>query len=317
MRRYGAMRRVIVSSLNCHANLKHALKEPVMSKRLQIYYSAVFGAMGGLAGWWAIGSFATQTWGIWSAAAFVGAGLGLFIGALVAAADGAMVKGKPLRAVRDGILGGLAGVVAGALGMLLAQSVFFALLGGWAGRSLSWMLLGLLIGLGDLLVSRRPQRATYAALGGLTGGLVGGLLYEGLTQIFLAQAGVAQVALSGVGLVIIGACIGGLIPLARQVFSCGELRVISGEQAGLVREVTDSATIGRYDGNDLYLPDAGVAWRHAVVRRAAAGFELAVLPHADGVAQVGGLAVDPGAARLLQSGDRIRIGGAELEFIGR
>lgn len=290
---------------------------PKMSKQWQIYYSAVFGALGGLAGWWVIGSFATQTWGIWSAAAFVGAGLGMFIGALVAAADGAMVKGKPLRAVRDGILGGLAGLAAGALGMLLAQSVFFALLGGWAGRSLSWMLLGLLIGLGDLLVSRRPQRAVYAALGGLAGGLAGGLLYEGLTQLFLVQADTAQVALSGIGLVIIGACIGGLIPLARQVFSRGELRVITGEQAGLVREVTDSATIGRYDGNDLYLPDAGVAWRHAVVRRAESGFELAVLPNTDGVAQVGGRDVDPGAACPLQSGDRIRLGSAELEFLGR
>lgn len=288
-----------------------------MSKQLQIYYSAVFGALGGLAGWWIIGSFATQTWGIWAAAAFVGAGLGLCIGALVAAADGAMVKGKPLRAVRDGLLGGLAGVVAGALGMVLAQGAFLALLGGWAGRALSWMLLGLLIGMGDLLVSRRPQRAGYAALGGLAGGLLGGLLYEGLTQLFLAQVGAAQVVLSGVGLVIIGAFIGGLIPLARQVFARGELRVIGGEQAGLVREVTDSATIGRYDGNDLYLPDVGVAWRHAVVRRVAAGFELAVLPNTDGVAQVAGLPVDPGSSKPLQSGDRIRIGGAELEFVGR
>jgi hypothetical protein len=288
-----------------------------MSKLLQIYYSAVFGALGGLAGWWVVGSFATQAWGIWAAAAFVGAGLGLCIGALVAAADGAMVKGKPARAIRDGIMGGLAGAVAGVAGMLLAQAAFMALLGGWAGRALSWMLLGLLIGLGDLLVSRRLQRAVYAALGGLGGGLVGGLLYEGLTRLFLTQAGVAQVALSGVGLVIIGACIGGLIPLARQVFARGELRVISGEQAGLVREVTDSATIGRYDGNDLYLPDAGVAWRHAVVRRADAGFELAVLPNVDGTAEVAGTQVEPGAALPLRSGDRIRIGGAELEFVGR
>ncbi|NTV66002.1 MAG: FHA domain-containing protein, partial [Oscillochloris sp.] len=124
-------------------------------------------------------------------------------------------------------------------------------------------------------------------------------------------------ALSGLGLVIIGACIGGLIPLARQVFARGELRVIGGEQAGLVREVTDSASIGKYDGNDLYLPDAGVAWRHAVVRRADAGFELAVLPNVDGMAEVGGVRVEPGTTQPLQSGDRIRIGGAELEFVGR
>lgn len=288
-----------------------------MSKSLQIYYSAVFGALGGLAGWWVIGSFATQGWGVWPAALFVGAGLGLCIGALVAAADGAMIKRKPARAIRDGLLGGVGGLFAGALGMLVAQVAFLWMSGGWGGRALSWMLLGLMVGAGDFLVSRRPQRALCAAAGGLAGGLVGGLLYEGLTRLFLASSGAAQVWLGGLGLVVVGACIGALIPFARQVLARGELRVLSGEQAGLVREVTDSATIGRYDGNDLYLPDAGVAWRHAVVRRNEQGFELAVLPDIDGVASIGAQQLDPGAARPLRNGDRIRIGGAELEFVGR
>lgn len=288
-----------------------------MSKKLQVYYSAIFGAFGGLAGWWLVGAVATQTWGVWAAALAVGAGLGACLGALVAAADGAMVKRKPARALRDGILGGLAGLLFGALGMLLAQGVFFALSGGWEGRALSWMLLGLLIGAGDLLVSRRPLRAAYAALGGLVGGLAGGLLYEGLTRLFLTASGAAQVWIGGLGLVLVGACIGALIPLARQVLARAELRVVRGEQAGLVREVTDTATIGRYDGNDLYLPDSGVAWRHAVVRRAGDGFELALLPDSDATARVGEQSVAPGSAHPLRSGDRIRLGNAELEFVGR
>jgi hypothetical protein len=288
-----------------------------MSKALQVYFSAIFGALGGLAGWWLVGAVATQTWGVWAAALFVGAGLGACLGALVAAADGATVKRKPARAIRDGILGGLAGLLFGALGMLAAQAAFFALSGGWQGRALSWMLLGLLIGAGDLLVSRRPRRAAYAAIGGLAGGLVGGLFYEGLTRLFLAASGPAQVWLSGIGLLIVGACIGALIPLARQVLARAELRVLRGEQAGLVREVTDGASIGRYDGNDLYLPDSGVAWRHAVVRRAGDGFELAVLPDIDGGARVGERTLAPGTAHPLRSGDRISIGGAELEFVGR
>jgi hypothetical protein len=288
-----------------------------MSKLLQVYYSAIFGALGGLAGWWLVGAIATQTWGVWAAALFVGAGLGGCLGALVSAADGAMVKGKPARAIRDGILGGLAGLLFGAAGMLAAQAAFLLLQGGWEGRALSWMLLGLLIGAADLLVSRRPLRAAYAAVGGLAGGLAGGLLYEGLTRLFLSVSGPAQVWIGGLGLVIVGACIGALIPLARQVLSRGELRVLSGEQAGLVREVTDAATIGRYDGNDLYLPDRGVAWRHAVVRRAGDGFELAVLPDVDATASVGGQTLGPGAVHPLRPGDRIAIGGAELEFMGR
>jgi hypothetical protein len=287
------------------------------SRWLQVYYSALFGGLGGLAGWWAVGSVATQGWGVWGAALFVGGGLGLALGALVAAADGAMVKRKPARAIRDGLLGGLAGLAAGALGMLLAQAAFLALQGGWEGRALSWMLLGGLIGAGDLLVSRRPLRAAYASVGGLVGGLMGGLLYEGLTRLWLAQSGAAQVWLGGVGLVIVGACIGALIPLARQVFARGELRVLRGEQAGLVREVSDTASIGRYDGNDLYLPDTGVAWRHAVVRRAGDGFALEVLAGIDGTARIGERNLGPGESQPLRSGDRIVIGGAELEFTGR
>ncbi|NJK79115.1 MAG: FHA domain-containing protein [Chloroflexaceae bacterium] len=288
-----------------------------MSKLMQVYYHAVFGGIGGLLGWWIMGSFATQVWNMWLAAAFVGSGLGLCIGGLVAATDGAMIKRAPVRAVRDGLLGALGGAVLGVAGFMLAQQGFLTLQAGFAGRTLSWMILGLLVGLSDYAVRRRPQRASYAALGGLAGGFVGGLLYEALTQLFLAQSGAAQVWLSGIGLVLIGACIGGLIPLARQVFSRGELHVLAGEQAGLVREVTDTATIGRYDGNDLYLPDAGVSWRHAVVRRSTHGFELAVLPEAEHIAQIGSEDVAPGSTHLLTNGDQIRIGEALLQFVGR
>ncbi len=288
-----------------------------MSKALQIYYHALFGALGGLLGWWMMGSFPTQTWNIWLAAPFLGAGLGLCIGGLVAATDGAMIKRVPGRAIRDGVLGALAGAALGVVGFILAQQGFLWLQGGFIGRTLSWMVLGLLVGLSDLAVSGRKQRASYAALGGLAGGLVGGLLYEALTQLFLAQSNTAQVLLSGLGLVIVGACIGGLIPFARQVFSRGELRVLQGEQKGLVREVTDTATIGYYDGNDLYLPDMGVAWRHAVVRSTSNGFELSVLAESEQPVQVGHETIAPGSSHPLASGDTLHIGQAVVQFVGR
>ncbi len=236
---------------------------------------------------------------------------------MVAAADGAMIKRVPLRALRDGILGALAGAAAGLVGLLLAQILWALLAGGFAARALTWMLLGLLIGLGDLLVNRRPQRASYAAIGGTLGGLLGGLIYEGIVQLFRNQSGDVLALTSGLGLVIVGACIGGLIPLARQILSQGELRVISGEQTGLIREVTDTASIGRYDGNDLYLPDAGIAWRHAVVRNNGAGFELDVLPESQREVFIGNISVPPGSKHPLQSGDRIQVGEAVVEFIGR
>jgi len=292
-------------------------EEHFMNKKQQIYYHAIFGALGGLAGWWIMGSFTTQTWNIWVSSIFLGTGLGFCMGGLIAAADGAMIKNVMKRAIRDGIFGAGAGAAAGFIGLLLAQGVWTLLNGGFVARTLVWGILGSMIGLSDFVVHRKLQRASYAALGGLLGGSIGGFLYEGLTQIFLAHSGTAQIVIGGIGLVLIGACIGALIPLARHVFSQGELHVLLGKQTGLVREVTDSASIGSYDGNDLYLPDGCISWRHATIRRTDNGFELAVLPDAEGTMYVGTYAIAPGATHILNNGDRIRIGEALIEFVGR
>jgi hypothetical protein len=247
----------------------------------------------------------------------VGLGLGLCIGGCVAATDGALIKRSGARALRDGLAGGAAGALAGLLGLLLAEVGFLGIGGGLVGRTLGWMALGGFIGLSDLLVSWRLNRAIYGGIGGLAGGFLGGALYEALTQLFRAQSDRAQVVVGGVGLIMLGACIGALIPLARQALSRGELRVLNGEQAGLVREVTDSATIGRYDGCDLYLPDAAVAWRHALVRRSGQGFAVEVLPQSEAGVTVGDRRLAPGEAAPLHGGERIWLGQTVVEFVGR
>jgi FHA domain len=288
-----------------------------MNKTMQVYYTAVLGALGGLLGWWIMGSVATGAWNVWLAYPLVGAGLGLCIGGCVAATDGALIKRSAKRALRDGLLGGAAGALAGLIGLLLAELGFLGSGGGFVGRALGWMLLGGFIGLSDLLVYRRLNRALYGALGGLGGGLLGGALYEGLTQLFRVQSDQVQVIVGGGGLILLGACIGMLIPLARQVLSRGELRVLNGEQAGLVREVTDTASIGRYDGCDLYLPDAAVAWRHALVRRTAQGFAMQVHAEAGREAIIGEQRLAPGETAVLRGGERIWLGETAIEFIGR
>ncbi len=288
-----------------------------MNKTLQVYYTAVLGALGGLLGWWLMGSLPTGAWNVWLAYPIVGMGLGACIGGCVAATDGALIKRSFGRGLRDGLAGVVVGALAGLIGLLLAEAGFLAIGGGLLGRTLGWMALGGMIGLSDLLLSRRLNRALYGALGGLGGGLLGGALYELLTQAFLVQSDRAQVVVGGVGLMVLGACIGALIPLARQVFSRGELRVLNGEQAGLVREITDSATIGRYDGCDLYLPDAAVAWRHALVRHTSQGFACEVLPTAERGVMIGDRRVAPGEAVLLRGGERIWLGETAVEFVGR
>ena len=287
-----------------------------MGKLLQRYYTAVLGALGGLLGWWVVGSVPTGSWSVWVAYPLIGAGLGLFIGGCVAATDGALIKRSAGRGLRDGLLGAVAGAAAGLAGLLLAELLFLGIGGGLLGRTVGWMLLGGMIGLSDILVSRQRSRALYGGLGGLAGGALGGLLYEALTQLFLTQSDQAQIVIGGVGLMLLGACIGALIPLARQVYSRPELRVLSGEQQGLVREVNDMATLGSYDGNDLYLPDSSIAWRHATVRRGDRGFLLEVLPQA-GPATVDAQPVTPGQAIPLQGGEHIRIGNTVVEFVGK
>jgi hypothetical protein len=288
-----------------------------MSKTLQVYYTAVLGALGGLLGWWIMGSIPTGAWNVWLAYPLVGAGLGFCIGGCVAATDGALIKRSAGRALRDGALGAAAGALAGLTGLLLAELGFLWIGGGFGGRTIGWMLLGGLIGLSDLLVSRQINRARYGALGGLGGGMLGGVLYEALTRLYLAQSDRAQIIIGGIGLVLLGAWIGALIPLARQVLARGELRVLNGEHAGLVREVTDSASIGRYDGCDVYLPDAAVAWRHALVRRTGQGFVVEVLAGAGRDALVGTRRLAPGEAAPLRSGERIWLGETAIEFVGR
>jgi hypothetical protein len=277
----------------------------------------MLGALGGLLGWWSVGAVPTGAWNVWLAYPLVGVGLGLWIGGCVTATDAALIKRSAGRALRDGLRGAFAGALAGLVGLLLAELSFLGVGAGFAGRAIGWMLLGGFIGLAEPLLSRQVNRARYGAVGGMAGGLLGGALYEELTQLFLTQSDRAQVIVGGIGLILLGACIGALIPLARQAFSRGELRVLNGEQAGLVREVTDSASLGRYDGCDLYLPDPAVAWRHAMVRRTDQGFAMQVLSEAERGATVGARRLGPGETAPLRSGEQIWLGETAIEFVGR
>jgi hypothetical protein len=288
-----------------------------MSKGMQIYYNAIFGGFGGLLGWWAMGSLHTGAWNIWLASIVIGAGIGAAISALVAAMDGAMIKRSAPRAARDALKGAIAGVLAGLLGLVLGQIGFLLLGGGFLGRPLGWMLLGLFIGLGELSVSRKLRRASYGALGGLAGGLAGGIIYEGLTQIFIDRSDTVQAWVGGFGLVLMGACIGALIAWTRQALSRGELRVLNGRREGTVREVTDTVTLGSYDGCDVYLPDKAVARRHALVQRGKDGFSIALAPEAGHHGFLRGLPLAHGQPQTLRNGDIIQLGETQVQFVGR
>ena len=127
-----------------------------MNRTRQIYYHAIFGAIGGLLAWQIVGIFATGAWPLTAANAFIGAGAGLFIGFMLGAADG-IVNKRPLRPTLLGAFRGAAvGLVSGAVGMLMGGLLFVISGGGLQGRLLGWVLLGLLLGLGNGLVARSP-----------------------------------------------------------------------------------------------------------------------------------------------------------------
>jgi len=291
-----------------------------MSKWMQIYYNAVFGAIGGLLGWLLVGSVRTSDWDIWLAYAFVGAGVGMCIGAAVGAVEGVVVKRSARQAVTGALLGAAAGMAAGTVGLLIGWLAFLGLKGGPLGRSVGWMCLGLFLGLGEGLVSLKLKRASYGTAGGAVAGLLGGLLYEGMTQRFLEKSDSVQMVVGGLGLILVGASLGGLIPVSVEAIARaagrGTLRVLSGRREGLERSVVDNVTMGSYDGCDVYLPgDPGIDPKHAVVYKGNGGFFVRNIGTKGLPISAAGQALVPGMPdQRLRSGDLIVLGQTSVRF---
>lgn len=291
-----------------------------MNRLMQIYYNAVFGAIGGLIGWFIVGMFPTGEWNILIAYTFVGAGVGLCIGGMTGAVTGLVVQRSMPRALIGAVLGGIVGLIGGMLGLLIGEGFFLLLGGGIIGRTLGWTFLGLFLGLGDGLVSLKLRRAGYGAIGGTVAGLVGGIAYEVMTQLFLRQSDVVQMIVGALGLILIGACLGGIIPLSVEfiaaVMGKGTLKVLNGKRRDLEVSVIDTVTLGSSDACEVYLPgDAGIAKKHAVVYKGDKGFFVRDLGTERGGTQVGNRAVPPGApGQLLRAGDQIRMGQTIVSF---
>lgn len=293
-----------------------------MSKARQIYYSAIFGAIGGLLAWLVIGSVATGRWGLTFANLFVGAGVGLFIGGMVGAVDGIMNKQALRPALSGSITGAIGGMVSGALGLLLGGAIFVVFGGGFLGRLLGWLLLGLLLGVSDGLVARSSLRITYSAIGGTLAGAIGGLLYEFMTQVLArqnpggaTQMDRGQMLLSALGLILIGACLGGIIPTTIALFAQGRLRVLTGRRAGTEIDVLDAATLGSYDGCELYLPgDKAIARKHARLHRDGNRFFVTALASASGTF-VDGAPLTAGALQAINKGAKLQLGNTVVELL--
>jgi hypothetical protein len=240
-----------------------------MSFRLFIYYCALCGAGGALVGW-GVGRL------LGAPGTVLGQGLkGLCLGVGVALALGLVdalwsfslrqffsVAARVIVAVLIGAVGGfLGGAVGQALYNLLPWAAFLVV--GW---TFLGVLIGLSLGVFDLLAcllrGQGPRGALRKILNGVIGGLVGGALGGTLSVLlrgawgglFTGRDADLLWAPSASGFVALGACIGLLIGLAQVILKEAWLKVESGFRPG--REVILSKPeirIGRAESCDIGL----------------------------------------------------------------
>jgi hypothetical protein len=299
-----------------------------MSFRLFIYYCALCGAAGAFLGWalgrWLVPAGDVLAQGV--KALWLGLAVALLLGLLDAVWNLALrrVVAVLLRVLVVVVVGGAGGLLGGLVGQLLYSAT------GWAAFYVfTWALTGLLVGasLGvfDLLASvvrgQDPRDAIgkvlKGVLGGLTGGILGGVLSIALHRVwgdyFQGKAEDRLLSPSAFGFVALGACIGLLIGLAQVILKDAWLRVEAGFRSG--RELILSrpeTTLGRAEGCDVGLfGDPGIDRVHARIVHQGADHVLIDNASVGGV-YVNGQRVE--GARLLRSGDEIRLGRSVLRF---
>lgn len=242
-----------------------------MSLKLRIYYNAIFGAIGGLIGWFIIESFLSlDNINIFLNDAILGGEMGFLIGAFIGAVDGSLSKN--LYRILVGCPGGaLMGAVGGMVGLTIGEGLFLLGGGGIVGRSLGWAIFGLFVGTSEGLVNRSPRKVSYGTIGGAIGGLIGGSVFDALSRAFAHQAQnlMNQTLSRAVGLIVLGASIGALIGLVEDILKIAWLKVTSGKHEGKEFTITKKVTvIGTAEQSDIPLfGDAQIAQRHAQIRQ--------------------------------------------------
>jgi len=290
--------------------------------RFRIARNAIFGAIGGLAGWavitLALRFETTSTPLLLLKDALLGAFVGLCIGLAIGAADQTADGWTRRKLPRIG-LSGLIGLGAGMVGLVIGELIFLWAGGGVWPRALGWAIFGLLLGVGQWQVTGLQNKGVYAGLGGLLGGLIGGATYERLSMALLGLGAGREVALTvggAVGLVILGACIGLFIGLVETILRRAWLRFIHGPLEGKTFTLDSSrpiVTLGRSDVCDILLRhDAEAGAVHAAIATKGSAFTLTPRDGPVALRTAGG--AQPVTTHLLQPGDMIQIGKSRFVF---
>lgn len=245
---------------------------------------ALAGGMAGLFSW-ALTAIVSATLlsnrEAWTADLAAASLLGLFIGALTVAYSDKWSGNRvsPRFVLAGAFIGLVAGILSGVAMMPITKS-----LGGtqpFLARLLCWMLAGGIIGLGLGLrwVMANKMRVAHACVGGLVGGAVGGALFHALGSRVpdLTQA-------LGFVLIGVGICFG--VTLAPILLRDGLLKFISsgdgraqakfgrsgkeweiqqGDTYLVGSETTDLAKTSYAVGVQVFIPDAAIAPKHAMI----------------------------------------------------
>ena len=239
--------------------------------------------------------------GFWFALILLG------IGAAIIAGNAFLNRTPP---ATETILVGLAAVlVGGFISGYVAQLVYENMIN-WESdvtqsdvrlpRAIGWLIAGGLGGTAVGLAFRSAKRVQNGVMGGSAGGFIGGLLFDSFGTASTARL---------IGIVLVGALMGGLIGLIESARTSVWVSVVSGELRGRQFPVVDDVTsVGRSRSNRICLPgDSGIAEKHLEIclDEAGAAFVCTVgqVGHNNGVA----------ASGRLKHGDSLVVGKTELK----
>ena len=306
-----------------------------MDDKLKIYFYFVFGAMGGLTGWYLSASLLLGVVTLLDQALF-GAMVGAMIGLGIAAYEGFVTRSF-IRLFKYGSMGLILGTIAGVIALPSSQWLYsrlFTTIGAqsdgpivWKAVAVGmvcWIVFGGMIGFIEGLT--KGAQSIKGFTGGVLGGIIGGGIYELARGWGLAKgASFQQQFVLAAVLSILGGAIGASIALVTVALKRAWIEVIDGKFAGRIYDVTKyiDPQLGVHKpgiiGSDewrsnIYLPgDHKIQPAHARIGFANRAPSLSVFPSAlkQAVTLVNGKAVSDW---VLNDGDRIQIGNTQLRY---
>jgi hypothetical protein len=184
-----------------------------------------------------------------------------------------------------------------------------------AGRGLAWSLAGLSMGIGQGIALRSRRVLLYGLLGGALGGLLGGLLFDPIGMVVIGADAPSSHVSRLIGIVVIGASVGGMIGLVERLTRNSWLRMLEGPLTGKEFLIfRDTMRLGSSPRSEIYLfNDSTVSEHHATIRSVADACEIERVRESDPV-----LVNNRAIVRVrLRHGDVIRLGKIAFQYQSR